>query len=54
MVLTFSDVRDPRDSNAFVRFGRKLETVAGACTRPVKVANRDVRVWHGATENGPS
>jgi len=30
VVITFSDTSDPRDSNAVVKFGRVLETVAGA------------------------
>jgi len=29
VVITFSDTSDPRDSNAVVKFGRVLETVAG-------------------------
>jgi hypothetical protein len=40
VVLTFSDTSDPRDSNAVVKFGRVLETVAGAIPLSLRASER--------------
>jgi isocitrate dehydrogenase len=53
--------RGTLDGNAaLVRFADDLEaavrhTIEGGCVSysDAKVAHRDIRVWHGATENGP-
>jgi hypothetical protein len=35
------------------KMSRLVLGVISTCTAMQKVANRDARVWHGATENGP-
>ena len=45
-----------RRSQLRARDGAESETEPrerGAAYRDAQVANRNVRVWHGATENGP-